>query len=111
VAWKIATIIAASFVSFTQGSGPLALAPMFPEYIEAFDCSLADAVQFTGVSVLCLGFSNFIWYVHYTDGDTLGSPRLQGSPQYLIRAPTCFDLFSAGLLRILYLESALSDLW
>lgn len=61
--WKIATIISASFVTFMQGFGPLSLAPMFGDYIVAFDCSLADAVQFTGVAILVLGFSNFIWYV------------------------------------------------
>ncbi|WAO93384.1 MFS domain-containing protein [Fusarium falciforme] len=59
--WKILTIIGASLASFFQGFGPLALAPMFPDYIEAFHCSLADAVQFTGVCILVLGFSNFIW--------------------------------------------------
>ncbi|EHY57613.1 hypothetical protein HRR83_005479 [Exophiala dermatitidis] len=59
--WKIAAITASSMASFTQGFGPLSLAPMFGDYIEAFDCSLADAVQFTGVAILVLGFSNFIW--------------------------------------------------
>jgi len=48
-------------VSFAQGFGPLALAPMFPALMEAFDASLADVVQFTGVCILVLGFSNFIW--------------------------------------------------
>jgi hypothetical protein len=60
--WKLGAIVASSFVSFTQGFGPLSLAPMFGDYIEAFHCSLADAVQFTGVAILVLGFSNFIWY-------------------------------------------------
>lgn len=61
--WKLITIVGASMVSFFQGFGPLSLAPMFPDYIEEFHCSLADAVQFTGVCILVLGFSNFIWYV------------------------------------------------
>jgi hypothetical protein len=61
--WKIACITAASMVTFTQGFGPLALAPMFPVLMESFECSLADAVQFTGVCILVLGFSNFIWSV------------------------------------------------
>lgn len=34
---------------------------MFEDYIEAFDTTLADAVQFTGVAILVLGFSNFVW--------------------------------------------------
>ena len=63
VGWKISAIVASSMVSFVQGFGPLSLAPMFGDYIEAFNCSLADAVQFTGVAILVLGFSNFIWYV------------------------------------------------
>ncbi|KAK5167931.1 hypothetical protein LTR04_006839 [Oleoguttula sp. CCFEE 6159] len=60
--WKMFAIIASTTVSFTQGFGPLALAPMFGYYIEEFHCSLADAIQFTGVCILVLGFSNFIWY-------------------------------------------------
>lgn len=59
--WKLACIISASMVTFTQGFGPLALAPMFPALIEAFETDLAGAVQFTGVCILVLGFSNFIW--------------------------------------------------
>ena len=49
--------------TFAQGMGPLSLAPMFPELMKAFDCDLAAAVQFTGVCILVLGFSNFIWCV------------------------------------------------
>lgn len=48
-------------VTFSQGFGPLALAPMFPQLMEAFDASLADVVKFTGVCILVLGFSNFFW--------------------------------------------------
>ncbi|KAF3760708.1 MFS general substrate transporter [Cryphonectria parasitica EP155] len=59
--WKSTTIFAATAVSFSLNLGPLALAPMFDYYIEAYKCSLADVVQFTGVAILVLGFSNFIW--------------------------------------------------
>lgn len=59
--WKVSAIVASSMVTFSQGFGPLALAPMFGDYIKAFDCTLADAVQLTGVCILVLGFSNFIW--------------------------------------------------
>lgn len=59
--WKIACITSAALVTFSQGFGPLALAPMFPALVEAFDTDLAGAVQFTGVCILVLGFSNFIW--------------------------------------------------
>jgi hypothetical protein len=50
-------------ITFAQGFGPLAVAPMFPDLIEAFDTDLAGAVQFTGVCILVLGFSNFLWSV------------------------------------------------
>jgi len=59
--WKTLAMAASTSVSFTQGFGPLALASAFPYYMEAFDCTLAQAIQFTGVSILVLGFSNFIW--------------------------------------------------
>ncbi len=42
---------------------PLSTAPMFPQLIEAFHSDLASVVQFTGVCILVLGFSNFIWCV------------------------------------------------
>ncbi|KAK7722287.1 hypothetical protein SLS64_000824 [Diaporthe eres] len=59
--WKGATIFCATAVSFSQNLGPLALAPMFGNYIQLYNRSLADVVQFTGVAILVLGFSNFIW--------------------------------------------------
>jgi predicted RNA binding protein YcfA (HicA-like mRNA interferase family) len=46
--------------TFTQGFGPLALAPMFGDLIEEFHSSLADVIQFTGVCILVLGFSNLL---------------------------------------------------
>jgi hypothetical protein len=52
----------ATAVSFSQGMGPLANASMFPQLIEAFDSDLPGVIQFTGVCILVLGFSNFIWY-------------------------------------------------
>lgn len=59
--YKGACITAAAFATFMQGFGPLALAPMFPALIEAFKSDLASVVRFTGVCILVLGFSNFIW--------------------------------------------------
>ncbi|KAL6703650.1 hypothetical protein ACN47E_009424 [Coniothyrium glycines] len=59
--WKIACITSTSMVTFTQGFGPLALAPMFPALMETFNTDLAGAVRFTGICILILGFSNFIW--------------------------------------------------
>ena len=59
--WKNMAIFCATALSFSLNLGPLALAPMFGAYIEEWNRSLADVVQFTGVAILCLGFSNFIW--------------------------------------------------
>lgn len=59
--WKALCITAATTVTFTQGFGPLALAPMFPDLEAAFDRDLTAVVRFTGVAILVLGFSNFIW--------------------------------------------------
>ncbi|TAQ90917.1 hypothetical protein B7494_g814 [Chlorociboria aeruginascens] len=36
------------------------LAPMFEYYVVAFNSNLTDVVQFTGIAILVLGFSNFI---------------------------------------------------
>jgi len=51
----------ATLTSFMQGIQPLSLAPMFGDYIEEWDSTLANVVQFTGVAILVLGFSNFFW--------------------------------------------------
>lgn len=59
--WKSTTIFCATAVSFALNLGPLALAPMFEYYIVEYNRSLADVIQFTGVAILVLGFSNFIW--------------------------------------------------
>lgn len=59
--WKGLAISCATLVSFTQGIAPLSLAPMFGDYIEEFHHDLTSVVQFTGIAILVLGFSNFIW--------------------------------------------------
>ncbi|RKK10986.1 hypothetical protein BFJ66_g17609 [Fusarium oxysporum f. sp. cepae] len=59
--WKLSALIAVSTMSFTQGFAPLALAPMFGYLMQDYDRSLADVIQFTGVTILVLGFSNFFW--------------------------------------------------
>lgn len=45
--WKSTTIFCATAVSFSLNLGPLALAPMFDLYIEKYNRSLADVVQFS----------------------------------------------------------------
>lgn len=61
--WKMSAMTIATATSACQSLSPLALAPMFPQLMEAFDSDLASVVQFTGVCILVLGFSNFLWYV------------------------------------------------
>jgi hypothetical protein len=62
--WKTFALSAALMSSFTQGFGPLALAPMFGYYVQDFNHSLVDVIQFTGVAILVLGFSNLFWFVY-----------------------------------------------
>ncbi|KAK2795126.1 hypothetical protein FQN51_000544 [Onygenales sp. PD_10] len=59
--WKMSAMSVATVVTFAQGFGPLALAPMFPQLIQDFNSDLAGVVQFAGVCILVLGFSNFFW--------------------------------------------------
>ncbi|KAL4798382.1 MFS transporter [Aspergillus venezuelensis] len=60
--WRKSTVIAtATAVTFSQGLGPLALAPMFPHMMETFHSDLSSVIKFTGVCILVLGFSNFFW--------------------------------------------------
>ena len=61
--YKAMCITTAAVITSSQVFGPLSLAPMFPNIMADFNCSLEDAVQFTGVCILVLGFSNFIWCV------------------------------------------------
>ncbi|KAH7131669.1 major facilitator superfamily domain-containing protein [Dactylonectria estremocensis] len=60
-AWKLSALVAVSTMSFTQGFAPLALGPMFGYLMADYDRSLTDVIQFTGVTILVLGFSNFLW--------------------------------------------------
>ncbi|CAI7602543.1 unnamed protein product [Penicillium manginii] len=59
--WKMSAMAISTATSFSQGLGPLALAPMFPQLMETFNSDLAGVVQFTGICILVLGFSNFFW--------------------------------------------------
>ncbi|KAM0484909.1 hypothetical protein ACHAP7_002926 [Fusarium lateritium] len=59
--WKFSAIFCVSTMTFTQGFAPLALAPMFPYLIRDYNSTLEDVIQFTGVTILILGFSNFLW--------------------------------------------------
>ncbi|KAA8913487.1 putative MFS transporter [Sphaerosporella brunnea] len=59
--WKGITMATMISTAFLQAFGPLAIAPQAPAYMKEWDRSLADVLRFTGVCILVLGFSNFIW--------------------------------------------------
>ena len=107
--WKFSTTASSTFVSFAQGFGPLAIAPMLPELAQEFQQDLPSVVQFTGVTILVLGFSNFIWFVH---GRSL-SVRCYAEPLVYLQDPSELDVwtspsddcFHAAFPRELYLES------
>jgi hypothetical protein len=63
--WKFSAIFCVSTMTFTQGFAPLALAPMFPYLIRDYNSTLEDVIQFTGITILILGFSNFVWLVFF----------------------------------------------
>ena len=109
--WKISAIVASSYVTFMQGFGPLSLAPMFGDYIEAFDCTLTDAVQFSGVNILVLGFSNFIWYVSCVDQAFWYSRTVQGTLEHESWSSSGLYSFAADLPGILDMARSSADLW
>ena len=47
--------------TFNYAFSPLSLSPQVPYYIEDFHSTLPEVINFIGVSVLVLGFTNFIW--------------------------------------------------
>lgn len=53
----------ALLVTFAQTLGPLAIAPVFPQLMKEFDSDINGVAQFTGITILVLGFSNFAWQV------------------------------------------------
>lgn len=93
--------------SFAQGLGPLALAPMFPQLMQSFNSDLAGVVQFTGVCILVLGFSNFFWY-GFPPRHILTSltSRCQGPHPNSLRSTTSPDLLHPHLPRQQYLACA-----
>lgn len=110
--WKLAAISTTTLTIFAQGFGPLALAPMFPQLIEAFNSDLAGVVRFTGVCILVLGFSNFIWSVpalpSYASSST--DLYLQGSHSNIVRSSTCPDLFHSHMLGVQHMARCRSGL-
>lgn len=50
-----------AFTTFNWVFSPLALAPQVPYYMKSFDATLPEVINFIGVSILVLGFTNLIW--------------------------------------------------
>jgi len=105
--WKLAAMSTTTLTTFAQGFGPLALAPMFPQLIEAFDSDLAGVVRFTGICILVLGFSNFLWlvlpYLRFPKHNTYR--LLQGPHSDILRSSTRLDLLHSDMLGIQYMAS------
>ncbi|OJJ52757.1 hypothetical protein ASPSYDRAFT_95125 [Aspergillus sydowii CBS 593.65] len=59
--WKFGVISITTAMSFSQALAPQAVAPIYPQLMETFNASLPQVVQFAGVGILVLGFSNFFW--------------------------------------------------
>ena len=95
---------AATSVTFMQGFGPLSLAPTFPYLMEAFDADIAAVVRFTGIAILVLGFSNFIWYVLFPLGCfQVTNKVVQGPSEHLVRSSWRLHRLPTGLLRFIHL--------
>jgi hypothetical protein len=59
--WKWLTMSSMALSTFNYAFSPLSLSPQVPYYMESFDSTLPEVINFIGVSVLVLGFTNFIW--------------------------------------------------
>ncbi|KAJ9606374.1 hypothetical protein H2200_009335 [Cladophialophora chaetospira] len=59
--WKMLSMAGMIITTFSWTIGPLAISSQVPYYMAEWDRSLPDVIQFIGVSILVLGFSNFIW--------------------------------------------------
>ncbi|KAK7204562.1 MFS transporter-like protein [Myxozyma melibiosi] len=59
--WKLITVVGVMLVTMISAFGPLSISPQVDYYMEEWDRSLADVLQFSGVCILVLGFSNFLW--------------------------------------------------
>ena len=59
--WKAAALSASLLVGFTQGMGPLSVSAQIPAYIEQFNSTEEAVLNFSGIALLILGFSNFLW--------------------------------------------------
>ena len=59
--WKASTILMAVLYTLIQPQSQVAIGPIFPVLMEEFDITIAKCSNFIGVTILVLGFSNFLW--------------------------------------------------
>lgn len=59
--WKWLTMSSMVLSTFNWVFSPLSLAPQVPYYMQSFDSTLPAVINFIGVSILVLGFTNLIW--------------------------------------------------
>ncbi|KAH6683864.1 putative MFS transporter [Halenospora varia] len=59
--WKGLSMGGMAISSFTCLFSPLSVAPQVPYYMAEFKASLPDVINFIGITILVLGFSNIIW--------------------------------------------------
>lgn len=59
--WKVLLATGSFLTAFINALGPLSIAPQAPALMIEWDRSLSDILQFSGICILVLGFSNFFW--------------------------------------------------
>jgi len=59
--WKYLTMSSMALSTFNWVFSPLSLAPQVPYYMKEFNSTLPAVINIVGVSILVLGFTNFIW--------------------------------------------------
>ncbi|KAK4047493.1 hypothetical protein OIV83_005406 [Microbotryomycetes sp. JL201] len=59
--YKAGALSSAVWLGFIQGFGPLSLSSQVPYYIESFGTTVDGVINLIGVTILVLGFSNFLW--------------------------------------------------
>lgn len=96
-----------------QAVGSLAIAPMFPDLVRDFDSNLADVIDFNGITILVLGFSNFLWYSAVAimiNLSVVPDVFIQGTVEHIVWPTTCPDCFDHRMPSQLRLASTRSEL-
>ena len=59
--WKITTVVMASLYTLIQPATQVSIGPIFTIFIEEWNITFTQCANFGGVTVLSLGFINFLW--------------------------------------------------